>query len=304
MIIETIKDGFRLANRNLQLVVVRIIVTMINFAGLIVFLGLPVLVAIAFLGFDIAQAKDLLPSFMDNPLDVISRYLGLIFLIVAALILYLFFSSMLILYSYSGMMGVLRSSAVDTQYKFNVSIFFKEAGRNFFRLFRVLSLVLLISLTLIIATLVIGGIGAAIMKSVSGAETTMEVFFNSFVTIFIIILSIVIILTSMIFTVFTLVISVVTMEGALACMSRAYNFIKDKPQSLLFCVILFAGIITVNAVFFTLQIPMQVMPFMMPLVYLLNALGQSYMIIVMWSALIMYYMKSTNYPVYNAGYEI
>ncbi len=304
MIIETIKDGFRLANRNLQLVLVRIIVTIINFAGLIVFLGLPVLVAIAFLGFDIAQAKDLLPSIMDNPFDVISRYLGLIFLIVAALTLYLFFSSLLILFSYSGMMGVLRSSAVDTQYKFNVSSFFKEAGRNFFRLFRVLSLVLLISLALIIATLVIGGICAAIMKSVSGAETTMEVFFSSFVTIFIIILSIVIILTSIIFTVFTLVISVVTMEGARACVSRAYNFIKEKPQSLLFCMILFAGIITVNAVFFTLQIPMQVMPFMMPLVYLLNAFGQSYMIIVMWSSLIMYYMKSENYPIYSSGYEI
>jgi hypothetical protein len=304
MIIETIKDGFRLANRNLQLVVVRIIVTIINFAGLIIFLGLPVLVAIAFLGFDIAQAKDLLPSIMDNPFDVISRYLGIVFLIVAALMLYLFFSSLLILYSYSGMMGVLRSSAVDTQFKFKVSSFFKEAGRNFFRLFRVLSLVLLISLTLIIATLVIGGICAAIMKTVSGAETTIEVFFNSFVTIFIIILSIVIILTSIIFTVFSLVISVVTMEGALACMSRAYNFIKDKPQSLLFCMILFAGIITVNALFFTLQIPMQFVPFMMPLVYLLNALGQSYLIIVMWSALIMYYMKSANYPVYSAGYEI
>jgi hypothetical protein len=304
MIIETIKDGFKLANRNLQLVVVRIIVTIINFAGLIVFLGLPVLVAIAFLGFDIAQAKDLLPSIMDNPFDVISRYLGLIFLIVAALILYVFFSSLLILYSYSGMMGVLRSSAVDTQFKFNVSSFFKEAGKNFFRLFRVLSLVLSISLALIIATLVIGGICAAIMKSFSGTETTMEVFFNSFITIFIIILSIVIILTSIIFTVFTLVISVVTREGALACISRAYDFIKEKPQSLLFCMILFAGIITVNAVFFTLQIPMQFMPFMMPLVYLLNAFGQSYMIIVMWSALIMYYMKSANYPVYSAGYEI
>jgi hypothetical protein len=304
MIIETIKDGFRLANRNLQLVVVRIIVTIINFAGLIVFLGLPVLVAIAFLGFDIAQAQDLLPSFMDNPIDVISRYLGLIFLIGAALILYVFFSSMLILYSYSGMMGVLRSSAVDTQFKFKVSIYFKEAGRNFFRLFRVLSLVLFISLTLIIATLVIGGICAAIMKSVSGAETTMEVFLNSFVSIFIIIVTIVIILASIIFTVFSLVISVVTMEGALACVSRAYNFIKEKPQSLLFCMILFAGIITVNAVFFTLQVPMQFMPFLMPLVYLLNALGQSYLIIVMWSALIMYYMKSANYPVYSAGYEI
>ena len=304
MIIETIKDGFRLANRNIQLVVVRIIVTIINFSGLIIFLGLPVLVAIAFLGFDIAQAKDLLPSIMDNPFDVISRYLGLVFLIVAALMLYLFFSSLLILYSYSGMMGVLRSSAVDTQFQFKVSSFFKEAGRNFFRLFRVLSLVLLISLALIIATLVIGGICAAIMKTVSGAETTIEVFFNSFVTIFIIILSIVIILTSIIFTVFSLVISVVTMEGALACMSRAYNFIKDKPQSLLFCMILFAGIITVNALFFTLQIPMQFVPFMMPLVYLLNALGQSYLIIVMWSALIMYYMKSANYPVYSAGYEI
>jgi hypothetical protein len=304
MIIETIKDGFKLANRNLQLVVVRIIVTIVNFASLIIFLGLPVLVAIAFLGFDIAQAKDLLPSIMDNPFEVVSRYLGLISLTLAALIVYMILSSLLILYSFSGIMGVLRSSAVDTQFRFKVSSFFKEAGKNFSRLFRLLSLVLLISMSFITATLIIGGISAAIMKSVSGAETTIEVFFSSFVTIFIVIMSILIILASIIFAVFSLVISVVTMEGALASMSRAYSFIKDKPQSLLFCIILFLGIVTANAVFFSLQIPMQFMPFMMPLVYLLNAFGQSYLIIVMWSALIMYYMKSMDYPVYSAGYEI
>jgi hypothetical protein len=304
MIIETIKDGFRLANRNLPLVVIRIIVTFINLASLAVFLGLPVLVAIAFLGFDIAHAKDLLPSIMDNPFDVVSRYLGLIFLLIAALILYMLFSSLLILYSFSGIMGVLRSSAVNTQFRFKVSSFFKEAGKNFFRLFRLLSLVMIIALASITATLVIGGISAAIMKSVTGAETTIEVFFSSFVTIFIIIISIIIILASIIFSVFSMVISVVTMEGAMATVSSAYNFIKEKPQSLLFCIILFVGIITVNAIFFSLQIPMQFMPFMMPLVYLLNALGQSYLIIVMWSSLIMYYIKSVNYPVYSAGYEI
>jgi len=304
MIIETIKDGFRLANRNLQLVVIRIVVTFINLASLAVFLGLPVLVAIAFLGFDLAQAKELLPSVINNPFDVVSRYLGLIFLFLAALMLYLAFSSLLILYSFSGIMGVLRCSAVNSQFRFKVRSFFQEAGNNFSRLFRLLSLVLLITMAFIIVTLVIGGISAAIMKSLSGSETTIEVFFNSFVTIFIIIISVIIILSSIIFAVFSLVISVVTMEGAMASMSRAYHFIKEKPQSLLFCFVLFIGIIIANAIFFSLQIPMQFMPFMMPFAYLLNALGQSYLIIVMWSSLIMYYIKSANYPVYNAGYEI
>ncbi|UCH79718.1 MAG: hypothetical protein JSW20_08135 [Nitrospiraceae bacterium] len=304
MIIETIKDGFRLANRNLPLVVVRIIVTVINFAGLAVFLGLPVLIAIAFLGFDLAQAKDLLPSMMDNPFDVVSRYLGFVFLLVAAIMLYMVFSSLLILYSFSGIMGVLRSAAVNTQYTFKVSSFFREAGRNFPRLFRVLSLVLLMTLALIIFTLIIGGISATIMNTISGTESTIEVFFSSFITIFIAIMSIVIILASIIFTVYSLVISVVTMEGATASISSAYNFIKEKPQALVFSIILFFGMIAVNAVFFSLQIPIQFMPFMTPFVYLLNALGQSYLIIVMWSSLILYYIKSVNYPVYSAGYEI
>ncbi len=304
MIIETIKDGFRLANRNLQLIVVRIIVTLINLASLAVFLGLPVLVAIAFLGFDLAQAKDLLPSIIDNPFEIVSRYLGLVFLLVAALISYLIFSSMLLLYSFSGVIGVLRSSAVNTQFTFSVSSFFQEAGRNFFRLFRLLSLVLLIILAFITFTLIAGGVFVAVMKSVSGTETNIEVFFSSFMTIFITIISIAVILVSIIFAVFSMVISVVTMEGARASMSKAYSFIKDKPQSLLFCTILFLGIITANALFFSLQIPIQFMPFIMPLVYLLNALGQSYLIIVMWSSLLMYYIKTVNYPVYAAGYEI
>ncbi len=304
MIIETIKDGFRLANRNLQLVFIRIIVTIINLAGLVIFLGLPVLVAIAFLGFDIEQAQDLLPSIMNNPLDVVSRYLGLVFLLVAALFLYAIFSSTLMLFSFSGIMGVLRNAAVDTQFKFTVPFFFKEAGRNFFRLLRVLSLLISLSIVLMIFILVIAGISAAINQSFSGDGNSIEVFFNSFFKIFITIMSIIIVLTGIIFAIFSMVVSVVDMEGAVASMSGAYTFIKEKPRSLLFSVTLFFGIIMANAVFFALQIPMQAMPFMMPLMYLLNTFVQSYLIIVMWSSLIMYYITSKNYPVKSAGYEI
>ncbi len=135
MMIECIKEGFHLANRNYQLVFLRIIVVIINFISLLFFLGLPIIVAVAYMGFDLSHAVDLLPDLMENPFDLLSKYLGLVFLIGISFIFYLTFVSTIILYSLGGTLGVLRNSAVNIQYRFSLSSFFKEANNIFSRAF-------------------------------------------------------------------------------------------------------------------------------------------------------------------------
>ncbi|GBD97143.1 MAG TPA: hypothetical protein ENG83_15810 [Nitrospirae bacterium] len=304
MIIESIKEGFKLANNNLQLVLMRIAVTIINLIVLFIFIGLPVIAAIAYLGFDLAQAKDLLPFLVKNPFEFISKYLALMFIIGTSFVFYLIFTSTLFLYALGGTLGVLKNSAVNIQYKFSISSFFKEANINFSRLFRLVSLLLSGVIVLFLLFIVSGVIVAVVMQAVTEAGSALEMFFSSFAMLTIVIFSIIIVAAGFIFAVYSMIALVIEGKGVMDSIRSAFDFLKKMPQALLFYVILFIGIIAVNVIFYGIQLSFSVVPVMTPLIYLLNVFFQNYLAIVLWSSLIVYYIKGTDYPVYYAGYEI
>ena len=304
MIIESIKKGFKLANKNLELVLLRIAVTIINLIVLFIFLGLPVIAAIAYLGFDLAQAKDLFPFIVKSPFEFISKYLTLMFIIGISFVFYLIFTSTLFLYTMGGTLGVLKNSAADIQYKFSMASFFKEANINFSRLFRLVSLLLSGVIALFLLFIVSGVIVAVIMQAVTETGSAFEMFFNSFAMLTIVIFSVIIVVAGFIFSVYSIIALVIEGKGAMESIRRASAFLKKNPQAFLFYVILFTGIIAANVIFYSIQLSFIAAPVMTPLIYLLNVFFQNYLTIVLWNSLIVYYIKGTDYPVYYSGYEI
>jgi len=304
MIRECVREGFYLANKNIQLVVICVVVSVIHLISLVVFLGLPVIAAILYLGFDLAQAKDMFPFLATNPFDFISQYLGLIALMLISFLLYLSFSSLLFLYALSGTLGVLKWSAVNVQYSFSLSSFFKEAGINFSRILWLISLVLLVMTVVCIGVIITGGLAAAHANTMMETGSTVELFFSSFVFLSMVIFSILVLLAGLVFGVYSLVVLVTEQEGVLDSIGRTFNFLRQTPGAFLYYLILIAGFIAVYAVFYGLQIFLSVVPFIWPLAYTLSVLFQSYLAMVLWSSLIVYYVKSTNYPVYTPAYEI
>jgi hypothetical protein len=97
-------------------------------------------------------------------------------------------------------------------------------------------------------------------------------------------------------------------KGAVDCIKKTFDFLKQKPEAFLFYFILFAGSIIANSIFFVLKMPFNMVPVLGPVMNivltLFSALFQSYLALVIWSSLIMYYVRGTNYPVYSAEYEI
>ena len=308
MMRECIKEGFNLANNNLQLVLIRIAATLINLTSIFVFIGMPVLVAVAYLGFDLAHANDMLPYLMENPFEILSKYIGLVFFAVVSFFVYLVFISVLFLYVLSGTLGILKNSAVNVQFSFSLSSFFKEANRNFFRMFR-LGLLLFFTFPMIfIAFVVTGGIAAGAGWIVAGTDTALEVFFSSFVSLSIMVLIMMVFLAYFIFAVYALMACFIDGGGVMDSIRRSYCFLKQKPAAFLFCAVLITGFIALNLVFFLLKVPFSIDPVVAPVVNILssimNALLHAYLAIVVWSSLIVYYVKGTNYPVYSATYEI
>ena len=130
MIIESIKEGFALTNKNLQVTVIRVVSAIISFITLIFSLVIPLIAAMIYLGLDIASAQHMWPFLLQNPFAFVSRYLGVIMLFGFSLICYLSFVSMLFIYVLSGSVGVLRNAAVNLNFTFRLSTFFMEAGQN------------------------------------------------------------------------------------------------------------------------------------------------------------------------------
>jgi hypothetical protein len=304
MIIECIKDGFALTNRNLQLVVIRIIVSVINVIALGVFLGIPVIAAIAYLGFDVAYARDMLPYMAHNPLEFVSRYLGLALLLVFASLSYLFFASMFFLYTLGGILGSLRNSFTNTGLKFSLPSFFREANANLSRLFWLLSLIFLGIMVLLISFAIIGGVMVLVMSALSAADGTLNMFLRSFAAVFMIIICVLTLLASVIFSVYSAVISVAEEKGAMASVKITLGFLKSKPQALLFFIVLILAVIAASLIFFSVQIPLRIIPFMSVVTFLINSCFSSYLAVVMWGSLVAYYMRASGSPVYDAGYEI
>jgi hypothetical protein len=304
MMIECIKEGFHLANRNYQLVFLRIIVVIINFVSLLFFLGLPIIAAVAYMGFDLSHAVDLLPDLMENPFNLLSKYLGFVFLIGISFIFYLTFVSTIILYSLGGTLGVLRNAAVNIQYRFSLASFFREANNIFPRLFWLISILSIIFIVLFIVIILCGGVAAGFMQGFSWNETTFEVFLSSFVFLSTIILGIIIFTVWLIFMIYSILCLVIEGKGYADTIKNTFNHLKKTPQAFLFFIILFAGAFTVNLVFFLIMIPLGMLPLVDIALYLVSVVFQNYLAIVVWSALTVYYSKTANYPASPATYDI
>ena len=294
MIIECIKEGFRITNKNWQVVLLQVIVLVINFVGFFLFIGIPIVLAIASLGMDIAYTKDILSGLFENPAELFSKYLGLAILIFTSFTFYLILASVLILYAFAGMLGVLSKAALNKEYKFSFHSFFEEAKRFFSPLLWLFSFAILI----VIVIFIVFGVLAGILISFS--ETLPPV--SLFITYFLGLLGIAIGFASAILSAYAAIVLVVEKGKVISAFKNALNFIKHKPFAFLFYIILIVGIIAVNIVLITLGISFSAVPVIgilaAVLFQIMINIVQSYLIVVMWGSLVVFYIKSMPQPLH------
>jgi len=305
--IEYLKQGIILANRNLQLVIVRISASIINLIVLIVCLGLPLLVALTYLGFDMIHAKNLLPYFTERPYEFLSRYLVLILFLGITLILYLLFASIIIIYTLGGVLGVMKNYAVSAQSRFSLSSFFKEANRNFPRLCWLLSIESLIFAVPFLILIIAGGAVAGSLRGFSGIETLPVIFLHSFAFMSISVFSILIFIICLVFMIISVIVSAVEGAGAADTLRKTFDFLKRNPLVILFSVFLFAALIGVNAGFFAVRVSYNMFPLFIfgnIILSVISAVLQNYLAVIAWGSLVVYYVRATNHPVSPGSYEI
>ena len=196
------------------------------------------------------------------------------------------------LYLLSGTLGVLKSSAVDEGCRFSLSRFFTEAGRNFTGFLWLLSTLMAGFMAVMIVFAVIGGTGFAVIKSLGDTGISFQVFLKSFITLSYIIVGVLSLFAAIVFAAYSITVSIVEGTGTMVSIRTAYYFLLGRPGAFLFYMILLAGLLAANVVF----IPFSIIPLAAPLI---NTVLQSYLSIVLWSSLLVYYMKNRGNTVTN-----
>lgn len=290
MIVECIKEGFRLTHRNWQLILIHVIVALINVVSLFFFIGLPVFIAITYLGFDVVHIKDILPSLLSDPRGFVARYLGLLFFIISAIFFYLVFVTILYLYIIGGTIGVLRNSVMDNAYRFSLSFFFREAGRHLTRLFWLLALLMLAITGFFVVFVTSGGIAMAVLEGIDIRHPSIQMFFSSFISLFIMVFGLIILYFAIVFAAYSFIVLVIEGEGVMESIRGTFNFLKDNTMAFLYYFLLLIGIGIANLVVVSLS----VIPVIAPLI---NLFLQNYLSVVLWSCLVAFYVKRRGYPI-------
>lgn len=300
--IEYIKEGFRLTHRNWQVILLNIAVMFGIFIGFILFVGVPLAVAFVYFGIDLTHIKDFLNIFRD-PKGYLSRYLGLALLIIITFIIYICFAFILSMFAFGGTLGVLRNSFLDRQYKFNLPSFFKEGKSLFFKIFGFAMLIFLLLIFISFILGVLAGIGFSIVSKYSEDGTFIAMFIAYFLSLLLILIGIIITLGVLTLSAYAVTVLAVEKTGTINAFKKGFNFIKNKPKAILFYAVLISGYMLIDFILIIVNYPFSLIPLIGALItipyQMFSYVLLSYLLIVMLSSLIIFYIKNRDYPAYE-----
>lgn len=297
MIIECIKEGFHITHKNWQVILLRLAVMFLNFIGFLLFMILPVVIAFVYFGMDIFNTDSLL-NILKNPMELFSKYVGLAIFILLAFIFYLCFASVLIMFVLGGTLGVLRNSAFDSQCKFSFASFWEEGKKLFFPLisFSVIAFLGFIVISVILS--ILGAVSFFLIYAYGGKGASLTIFLTYFLILMLIFSGITVILGAFTLVTYGMTALVVDRVGSMDAFRRGITFIKNKPNALLFYATLVISFILVNLILLSLSFPFRIIPVVGPLInipyQLISYAIQSYLTVVMWGSLLIFYIKNIN----------
>src|SRR4030042_444407 len=260
--IEAIKDGFSLVHRNWQLVLVQVGMVIVSTFGFFIIVGIPLAVAFIIFGIDLTRYTEIKDIFrvLEAPSGIISRYLGLLLIVIVSFLLYIIMVSMLGVYVFGGFVGVIGRSLRDRTLKFRMHTFFEEAKRLFLR---VLGFTAVTGIILIAAAFVLGVLGGGIAALVSFAQSrdsTLALFLGAFFSMILVIIAITLILGILSTALYGVASLFFKGTGPLKSFTEAIHYLAGNPLAFWLYSILFAGYILASFLVILLSYSLTLIP--------------------------------------------
>jgi hypothetical protein len=260
--IEAIKDGFRVIHRNWQLVLVQLGMVIISCIGFFIIVGIPLAIAFIIFGIDLTgfTAIEDIPSVLKEPSEIISRYFGLVLIVIVSLLIYILIAATFGIYIFGGSVGVIGKALRDRSLKFSMHTFFHEAKRLFLQ---ILGFTAVVGLILIAATFLLGILGGSIAALVSlarGEDSTLALFLGIFFSLILIIIALTLILGILSITLYGVAALFFKGTGSVKSLREAIHYLIRHPNAFWLYTFLFVGYIAISFFMVLLSYSLKLIP--------------------------------------------
>ncbi len=309
----TIKAGVRLINHRWQLVAVQAGMMLLNFVCFFIMVGIPLGIAFIIFGLDLtglSDMKDIIGLFK-NPAELVSKYFGLILIILACFLLYISLVTTAGLYVFGGSIGVIGRGILDPDAKFSLKGFFREAKRFFIPLMWYSLLVGLVFLFIAFALGLFGGGVAAVVNAAKSQDSTLALFLGIFFSLVLVLIGLSILLGTLAVTVYGIAVLFFRGEGAVASFRIAFRFLWNRQQAFWLYVILLSGYVLLSFFIMLIVYPFNLIPIIGTIIsfpiQMISYIVQSYLGMIILATIFHYYyeseIKPTLPPAHNSETE-
>lgn len=292
--IDSIKEGFRVINRNWQLVLVQVGAMFVSLFGFFILIGIPLAIAFIIFGIDltdITRPGELLNLFR-RPSDLLSRYLGLAILLFTSLLVYLLLIFILGIFIFGGTIGSIAKTIIGGEC-FRFKTFWAEGKRLFFPL---IGFTAIVGLGFLILAFILGLLGGSISAIVSLAkeqEAALALFLGIFFSLILFVIGLGLIIVVLAITIYGAASIALNGEGPLSAIKRAVLYLYNRPQGLYLYCLIFIAFVIINFVIIMIGIPMGLVPLIGPVLSFIYQLStyfiQSYLGLIMIATVLIYY---------------
>ena len=299
---DAIRDGFKLIHKNWQLVLIQLAMMIASCIGFFIFVGIPLAVAFVIFGLDLTELtrlKDLLET-MREPSEIISRYLGLILMLLGSFIVYLLVVASIGLYVFGGSAGLIGRVVRDNTLRFNMNIFFSEGKRLFFPLVGFTAIIGVIFMGVAFILGIFGGIIAAIISIAKEHEATLALFLGIFFSLLLFCIGLILIVCTIALALYGVASVVFKGTGSLKSIKETIRYLCHHPEALWLYGIAFGGYILASFLLIFLGTPFNLIPIVGAIIaipyHFFSYAVQSYLGLVIIATIFIYYFSTEVKP--------
>jgi len=165
---KALQDGFLIINRNWQLIFVNFGSVLLSIIGFFLIVILPIILLIT-KSFDFSNILVLIKS-PEQWLNFNIIPKNLLIIAIILVIIYIILSTTIVMFVFSGSIGVITNAVKDKDFNFTIKSFFKQGKRLFLPVLCYTSILGLITIGIIIIGFIIGVIATAFGLSISSNE--------------------------------------------------------------------------------------------------------------------------------------
>lgn len=299
---DAIKSGFSLINKNWQLVLIQFGVMIIGCVSFFVFIGIPLAVAFVMFGIDlteISQMKDLLAT-MREPSEIISRYLGLILVLLVSFFVYLLVVASIGIYAFGGSAGLISRIVREHSLRFNLNTFFSDSKRLFFPLVGFTAIIGAIFIVVAFVLGVFGGGAAAIISIAKEYGATLALFLGIFFALLLLCVGLILIVCTIALTLYGTAAIVFKDAGPLRATKETIKYLYRHLSALWLYCIVFGGYILISFLLILFGAPFNLIPIVGTIIaipyQLFSYIVQSYLGLVILAITFSYYFSTEVKP--------